>query len=766
MVNKRILYTSVLSLLLLLSVYFVVGEVDTTNTNILAQNGSDSYDNWTKGAVTETFNFTIFYTETCGVYDSISYINISWPAGNYTFEGFISLNNSLIITETNGTMRVSGEDDTQFFDAPINTANDSLFVRDLFGTAANWFCYNKTGAGIDCGVLDIRSNLSASGGTSQNTTISILVNMTTVNNYESIALNTFEISTSNNDTYNEISGMNHTISLGVDGWAPTITDINVSDGNTTISNVTGQLNLTVSPGNQSTLRYGPITVRATVLDINPGNVWIYYNNSEYIGGINATVFGTNTILKPMITSDFASPYMYSATFSASEVTDGNMVTFVIFTNDTLGNEVTVNDTYDAVSNAFAFNVSSTDIATISNINVTNTVDGVDYKVTNPTGSDKYLPLTGTHTFDASFNVQEVRPIISAVLFYNTTGAVTVGENGVMTNVEGEIAMNNVGSIVTSSINTSEYTATMTFPGNDTNVVYFAVVGNNSGGYYVIGSYQYTIDGTTPTEPVLTVPTTTSISTSGSISYSCSSTDAASGGLTYAWVLTKPSGTTVSKTGTDATFSGTETNEAGTYSLTCTATDAVGNAKSHSATTTEDFHVSYASTTSSGSGGGSSGGGISGAVTYDVDLSSATVTSASISGTQGAVKTFTLDKTTKHTVTFKTISASKAVIVIASAPVEVELTIGESKEVDMNADSVKDIKVTLNSITNGKADVKIDKLAQPAVKTTEETSRGSTTEKVSGGAGETGEGTSLIWLWIALVVIALLVIGYFVFGKKK
>ena len=59
---------------------------------------------------------------------------------------------------------------------------------------------------------------------------------------------------------------------------------------------------------------------------------------------------------------------------------------------------------------------------------------------------------------------------------------------------------------------------------------------------------------------------------------------------------------------------------------------------------------------------------------------------------------------EHTVKLDKIGNKTVTLVFSSDPVKVDFKIGEVKELDLNNDSVKDVKVTLNGIANNKADV--------------------------------------------------------------
>ncbi len=76
-----------------------------------------------------------------------------------------------------------------------------------------------------------------------------------------------------------------------------------------------------------------------------------------------------------------------------------------------------------------------------------------------------------------------------------------------------------------------------------------------------------------------------------------------------------------------------------------------------------------------------------------------------------------DSTTEpHSVTVKEVGADYVVVTIASKPVDARLTINETKEFDVTEDAVNDIEITLNSITDGKANLTFKQLGAVAVKT--------------------------------------------------
>ncbi len=284
--------------------------------------------------------------------------------------------------------------------------------------------------------------------------------------------------------------------------------------------------------------------------------------------------------------------------------------------------------------------------------------------------------------------------------------------------------------------------------------------NDSAGNDAWNSSNYTIkvDTTVPSVTV-TPPSDISIITAHSITYTCSGSDSGSGVSTYQWTLTKPDGSTdTSITTASATFTGiSQTGQAGAYKVKCAVTDVLGHA-------TDSSIYEFTASADGGSSSSGGGGGAATTVSYDVDLS--TDDSGSISGTVGRVKTFSFDGATKHTVTFKEISATSTKIVIASTPIEVILNIGETKKVDINSDGVSDLEVTLDKVKFGTtAEITIKKLVEGAKKVVEEEKAAiEAAEREQATAGEVSTGIGWVWITIIIVVV-LVVIGYFVFKKK-
>ncbi|QQG38471.1 MAG: hypothetical protein HYS32_02585 [Candidatus Woesearchaeota archaeon] len=297
------------------------------------------------------------------------------------------------------------------------------------------------------------------------------------------------------------------------------------------------------------------------------------------------------------------------------------------------------------------------------------------------------------------------------------------------------------------------------------------IGANTGNTTIT---NITIDAVAPDVTLTKVTTADTIDVFGTMEYKCVNVDTINGGLTYEVTITKPDGSTVTKTSTGdftAKFTNTDTNIAGTYSVKCTVTED-GYAK-HSTTkqSTGDvsgFNAQYSGdggtpSSGGGGGGGSSGSGTtSGGVFVHLDLSKGNG-QGTLSGTQGVAKKFSLDGKAAHTITFTNVAADLLTLTIASTPQTVDLKVGEKKTVTVDEG---DVEVTLDGITNGKADVTLTKLG--AALTPEEVAEeveGTTTSGGEEGA-VTGEPRSSAALWTTIIIIIIVVIVAFVAMRKR
>ena len=139
---------------------------------------------------------------------------------------------------------------------------------------------------------------------------------------------------------------------------------------------------------------------------------------------------------------------------------------------------------------------------------------------------------------------------------------------------------------------------------------------------------------------------------------------------------------------------------------------------------------------------------------DIDLSSEDVSVVQIGVSQGQVLSLTFG-TVEHSVTIQEVTGDSVTLIIESDPIGVTLTIGETKEVDVDGNGINDLAITLNGINNGVADLTFERLVSVS----------EIEEEAEPGVevGEEKEGFSYWWLLILIVVIVVGIIWYF---KKK
>lgn len=117
----------------------------------------------------------------------------------------------------------------------------------------------------------------------------------------------------------------------------------------------------------------------------------------------------------------------------------------------------------------------------------------------------------------------------------------------------------------------------------------------------------------------------------------------------------------------------------------------------------------------------------------------------------------------HTVTINNVGAASVTLTISSTPVTLSINVGETRNIDLNADGTSDLSVTLHSITSGQALITTTKLAAGAV-TTGTTTADEEDETIEKPFTETA--AFIIILIGAIVLIALLIIVLMVYLMKK
>ncbi len=184
----------------------------------------------------------------------------------------------------------------------------------------------------------------------------------------------------------------------------------------------------------------------------------------------------------------------------------------------------------------------------------------------------------------------------------------------------------------------------------------------------------------------------------------------------------------------------------------------------------------AAATPSSSSGGSGGGG--GALTTTVWKETFTISTAQLK--QGYTANLAANARVKmtigaaeHHVGVLSLTATNAKIQIASTPQEATLNIGETKKFEVTGDGFYDIQVTLNSITEGKATIKVASIFETIPKA--ESSPGASNvaesppeEAPSEQTAETNikENKSVLWIWIAVIVALVVIIIVYTIAKQN
>jgi len=274
------------------------------------------------------------------------------------------------------------------------------------------------------------------------------------------------------------------------------------------------------------------------------------------------------------------------------------------------------------------------------------------------------------------------------------------------------------------------------------------------------------------------------------------------------VVTKPSGATVTKTSSPATFTGSDTNEAGTYDVKCTVSEQ-GFGNFSTTTASKSFQAQYSSDggSSGGSGGGGGGsGGSSSGVTSVTQESLATETSSALSsiesnavsdtstatvitGTASTTQTLSQGsgvaislqslsgltgtdlKEAIHSLYVEKVTSTSVTVVIASDPLKATISVGQSKKFDLNRDGTSDVEVKLNSVDGKDADLTITRLSEGADKLVIVPTVAEEAEEVAPSVAEgqppvTGKPKMNTGLIVTIVVVLVVIVLAAVLMRKK
>lgn len=121
----------------------------------------------------------------------------------------------------------------------------------------------------------------------------------------------------------------------------------------------------------------------------------------------------------------------------------------------------------------------------------------------------------------------------------------------------------------------------------------------------------------------------------------------------------------------------------------------------------------------------------------------------------------------HIALVGTITATTVTITISSDPLDLTLEIGQTKDVDADGDGIEDLRVTLNGIINGKADITFRSIyvAPPSESRTPSAPRTPVTPTKPAEPKE-GSNTFLIVIIVLVVIVAIVVLLVFLKKRRK
>jgi len=160
---------------------------------------------------------------------------------------------------------------------------------------------------------------------------------------------------------------------------------------------------------------------------------------------------------------------------------------------------------------------------------------------------------------------------------------------------------------------------------------------------------------------------------------------------------------------------------GSFTYTCTVTNYAG----ISTTKTATYRITQSGSGVSGGAGGGGGSlspeGYKRTITVSQELIKEGIAVNQQLAEKERIKVEVVESTSSgsgggkvtHYVGIKDIKTNSVVVEITSSPIILEIIVGEEKKVDLNSDGIYDLKVRLNSITNNKADLRVEYIREQA-----------------------------------------------------
>ena len=659
------------------------------------------------------YNITVNNTDTPA--GNVSMVNITIPSG-FTF-----------VTASNITSAIDGHNFTNMTNATRAITILSWFnSTGIAGTvligniSTQWFTFNASVA--TAGWYNITVDVLNATGWYSLSNLSVHINETVLPFSARAPVNTtlfapledryfmYNVTLNNSNTYNDA--------------ADNITQVNITVPSSftfvTASNITAAVDVNFTNMTDST----------RVITI------LSWKNST--GGINSTVVGNITSQYFMFNLSQATAGWYNITvdvlnatgwYSLSNITISVNETGLPFFARSLAN-TTLFYRLEDVSHNYTLSINNSNVYNDAADNITQVNVTIPSTFTLVSGSNISWNYTGTVSYSNFTNMTNATRGITILSWFNTSG------------VLGERLIGNI-SAQWFSFNASQAT-----PG----VYNFTVDVLNDTGWNRLSNITVQVNDTTAPSSVTFSCTPTNVGVGSVVSCTCSAVDAfdASPNVTY---TASPS-----------------TVAAGTFSTSCVATDDAGNSLTSSS-------VSYVVESGSAAAAtGSSGGGATPATTQVTWTTTKTVTVDELAA--GVVQTlgpsertqFSVGGTSHHAGVVN-VTATTAIIQIASTPQEVTLSIGESKKFELTLDTYYDVVVTLVSIANGKANVTIQSIHEampvpPAAPVTPEALVDETTSPAAEASTEVGMSSSTVWTIVAVVVIVIVLIIWAMRRGKK
>lgn len=343
-----------------------------------------------------------------------------------------------------------------------------------------------------------------------------------------------------------------------------------------------------------------------------------------------------------------------------------------------------------------------------------------------------------------------------VVFFNVTngtaGNIVINGTGAgFLNSNGTFRAQRAGDtwFNSTALNTSNY------PDGLYNItVYVNDSGNNRNSS---ANVQVRFDNTKPT-----VSISSSSATETTITFTATITDTSS--ISSSCSLVGNAGS-VSGTGTSQTLTATGLACGTSYELGALCSDTAGNSQSATGT----FSTSACSGGSGGSGGG--GAGLSPSNTwkntyvYDADefRNLGQFRKSLVANSAVKIKV----KGVKHTFGVRSVSASSAVVEVASDPQQKTMNVGDVERFDVDGDGYYDLRVTLVSVIPGtSADVSLEPINEQVVQEESAVAQqpSDSGSAVTGSSAARGSNAA-IWAVVILVVIAA-VVGFVMYSKRR